>query len=243
MKKFISVLLSIFIMCSTLFMSGCDGDTLHTFWSIMGHTCENHDYLDLYDEELKTIVYNGNAYYIESLDRVGFDLVDPSIIVGRTVNLYGACVLWYKSEKDVNADVLTVDYTGSVYVREGAILPKSIYDCQFSSITLCKYNNTKEVTLENDAFAFPLKLDDLLEYAPQMEVDYNYRNVYIEVEIEGYPYLTSWIQVFNFNGDIYLQPISYSNEFRRVKVEYQEVFKKALAEFAPFEDSTAESVG
>ena len=242
MKKIISVLFATLIMCSTLFMAGCDGYTLHTFWNIMGLTCENHDYPDLYDEELQTIVYNGNAYYRKDLGRVGFCLVDDyNIPVGRTVNMYGSCLLWYKSEKDVNVDILRHDSYSSVYVKEGAILPETIYDCEFTSITLYRYN-VNEVTLENDAFAFPLKLEDILEFAPQRDLDYKYQFIYIELEIVGYPYLTSRMYIYTLNDDIYLKPNDYTKEYWKVKEEYQEIFKNAVAEFPPYEVETSESV-
>ena len=240
MKKIISALLSTLIMCSTLFMAGCDGYTLHTFWNIMGLTCENHDYPDLYDEELQTIVYNGNAYYKKDLSRDGLHLVDDTIAVGRTVNMYGACLLWYKSEKDVNADVLIQHYAPT-YIREDAILPETIYDCQFSSMTLYRYN-VKEVTLENEVFTYPLKLEDVLEFAPQRDLDYKYQFIYIKLEIVGYPYLTSRIYVYTLNDDIYLKPNDYTKEYWKVKEEYQEIFKNAVAEFPPYEVKTSESV-
>ena len=241
MKKIISALLSTLIMCSTLFMAGCDGYTLHTFWNIMGLTCENHDYPDLYDEELQTIVYNGNAYYRKDLGRVGLCLVDYNIPVGRTVNMYGGCQLWYKSEKDVNTDILSQKYSSSVDVKEGAILPETIYDCQFSGMTLYRYN-VKEVILENEVFTYPLKLEDLLEFAPHRDVDYKYQKIDIKAEIVGYPYLTTSIDIYTYNDDIYLRPNAYTKEYWKVKEEYQEIFKNAVAEFPPLEDTTSESV-
>ena len=239
MKKIISVLISMLIMCSTLFMAGCDGYTLHTFWNIMGLTCENHDYPDLYDEELQTIVYNGNTYHKKDLGRVGLHLVDRTIAVGRTVNMYGGCLLWYKSEKDVHADVLS-GYS-STYIRDGAILPETIYDCEFTSMTLYRYD-VKKVTLENDVFAFPLKLEDLLEFAPQREADFKYQDIHIKLEIIGYPYLTSGIDIYTLNEDIYLKPNAYTKEYWKVKEEYQEVFKNVVAEFPPLEVEISESV-
>ena len=241
MKKIISALLSTLIMCSTLFMAGCDGYTLHTFWNIMGLTCENHDYPDLYDEELQTIVYNGNAYYEKGLLYSGLCLADYNIPVGRTVNMYGGCLLWYKSEEDVNTDILYHRSSSSIYLKECAILPETIYDCQFSSMTLYRYN-VKEVTLENEVFAYPLKLEDLLEFAPQSDVDYKYQKIDIKAEIVGYPYLTTSIDIYTYNDDIYLRPNDYTQEHWKVKEEYQEIFKNAVAEFPPYEVETSEGV-